>query len=47
MYHLDGEGKVLSADELVAYWARIVDTYPIVSIEDGMDEDDWDGLGAS
>ncbi len=42
-YHLDGEGKVLSADELADYWARIVDTYPVVSIEDGMQEDDWDG----
>ena len=42
-YHLTGEGKVLSADELSAYWTRLVDTYPIVSIEDGMQEDDWDG----
>jgi len=42
-YHLAGEGKVLSPDEMVAYWARLVDTYPIVSIEDGMHEDDWDG----
>jgi len=42
-YHLAGEGKVLSSDELVAYWARLVNTYPIVSIEDGMAEDDWDG----
>ncbi len=45
-YHLDGEGKVLSADEMVAYWSRLVDTYPIVSIEDGMAEDDWDGWAA-
>ncbi len=42
-YHLDGEGKVLSASEMAAYWTRIVDTYPVVSIEDGMQEDDWDG----
>jgi enolase len=42
-YHLEGEGKVLSSDDLVAYWSRLVDTYPIVSIEDGMAEDDWDG----
>ena len=42
-YHLTGEGKVLSSEELVAYWARLVSTYPIVSIEDGMAEDDWDG----
>ena len=46
MYHLDGEGKVLSAVELAAYWARIVDTYPIVSLEDGMQEDDWAGWAA-
>jgi len=45
-YHLAGEGKVLSSDELVAYWTRLVDTYPIVSIEDGMAEDDWDGWAA-
>jgi enolase len=42
-YHLTGEGKVLTPDEMVDYWARIVDSYPIVSIEDGMAEDDWDG----
>jgi enolase len=42
-YHLEGEGKVLSSEELAAYWTRIVDTYPVVSIEDGMQEDDWDG----
>ena len=45
-YHLEGEGKVLSSDELVAYWARLVEAYPIVSIEDGMAEDDWDGWGS-
>jgi enolase len=45
-YHLAGEGKVLSRDEMVAYWTRLVDTYPIVSIEDGMHEDDWDGWQA-
>ncbi|MFM9036180.1 MAG: phosphopyruvate hydratase [Actinomycetota bacterium] len=42
-YHLAGEGKVLSSDDLVSYWARLVTEYPIVSIEDGMAEDDWDG----
>jgi enolase len=46
VYHLAGEGKVLSSAQLVAYWARLVDTYPIVSIEDGMAEDDWDGWSA-
>jgi enolase len=45
-YHLTGDGKVLSSDDLVAYWVRLVDTYPIVSIEDGMAEDDWDGWAA-
>jgi enolase len=34
---------VLSSDDLAAYWTRIVDTYTVVSIEDGMQEDDWDG----
>ncbi|HEX3863789.1 MAG TPA: phosphopyruvate hydratase [Stellaceae bacterium] len=42
-YHLDGEGKVLDSAGLVAYWADLVKRYPIVSIEDGMAEDDWDG----
>lgn len=45
-YHLAGEGKVLSPDDLVDYWLRLVDTYPIVSIEDGMYENDWDGWSA-
>jgi enolase len=42
-YHLVGEGKVLSPSEMTAYWERLVDTYPIVSIEDAMDENDWEG----
>jgi enolase len=42
-YRLDGEGKVLDAAGLVAYYTDLVDRYPIVSIEDGMAEDDWDG----
>jgi enolase 1/2/3 len=42
-YHLDGEGKVLDAAGLVEFWERLVENYPIVSIEDGMAEDDWDG----
>ncbi len=45
-YHLTGEGKVLTSADFVEYWARLVDTYPIVSIEDGMAEDDWDGWKA-
>jgi enolase len=42
-YRLEGEGKVLDAAGLVTYWKDLVDRYPIVSIEDGMAEDDWDG----
>jgi enolase len=42
-YHLEGEGRVLTSDELVDLWADLVDRYPIVSIEDGLDEEDWDG----
>jgi enolase len=45
-YHLSGESKVLDADELVDYWSQLVASYPIVSIEDGMAEDDWDGWSA-
>ncbi len=45
-YHLTGEGKVLTPAEMVAYWTRIVDSYPVVSIEDGMHEDDWEGWTA-
>ena len=42
-YHLESEGKALSSEEFVEYLADWVDKYPIVSIEDGMDESDWDG----
>ena len=42
-YHLDGEGRVLSSAEMVDYWADLVSRYPIVSLEDGMAEQDWDG----
>jgi len=42
-YRLTGEGKTLDAPGLVAYWADLVRRYPIVSIEDGMAEDDWEG----
>ncbi len=45
-YHLTGEGKVLSSDEMVGFWTALVEKYPIVSIEDGMAEDDWDGWAA-
>jgi enolase len=42
-YVLEHEGRTLSADELTSYWADLADRYPIVSIEDGMDEEDWTG----
>ena len=42
-YVLEGEGRTLSADELAAYWTDIVNRYPVISIEDGMAEEDWDG----
>jgi enolase len=42
-YVLAGEGRKLSADEMVAYWVDLVQRFPIVSIEDGMAEEDWDG----
>ena len=42
-YHLTGEGKVLSAPQMVEWWASLVERYPIVSIEDGMAENDWSG----
>ncbi|HVM08946.1 MAG TPA: phosphopyruvate hydratase [Acidimicrobiales bacterium] len=45
-YHLEGEGRVLSSDEMAQYWVDLCDRYPIVSIEDGMAEEDWDGWAA-
>jgi enolase len=42
-YVLEHEGRTLSADELASYWADLCARYPIISIEDGMDEEDWDG----
>ena len=42
-YELEHEGRSLSSDDLAAYWAELADKYPILSIEDGMDEEDWDG----
>jgi enolase len=45
-YVLEHEGRTLSADELAAYWAELVGRYPILSIEDGMDEEDWGGWKA-
>ncbi|HUY65010.1 MAG TPA: phosphopyruvate hydratase [Acidimicrobiales bacterium] len=42
-YDLAGEGRRLSSADMVQYWVDLCDRYPIVSIEDGMAEDDWDG----
>jgi enolase len=44
-YVLEHEGRTLTADEMAAYWTDLVNRYPIISIEDGMDEEDWDGWG--
>lgn len=43
LYELKGEGRTLSSDEMVDYWEKLVATYPIISIEDGLAEEDWDG----
>jgi enolase len=45
-YDLEHEGRKLSPSELAAYWADLASRYPILSIEDGMDEEDWDGWKA-
>ena len=42
-YVLEHEDRTLSSEEMAAYWAEMASRYPIVSIEDGMDEEDWDG----
>ncbi len=45
-YVLAGEGRELTSDEMVDYWAALVEEFPIISIEDGMAEEDWDGWKA-
>ncbi|WP_353859150.1 phosphopyruvate hydratase [Azospirillum formosense] len=45
-YELAGEGKSLAPEQMVSYWADLVGRYPIISIEDGMAEDDWEGWKA-
>jgi enolase len=42
-YVLEHEGRTLSAEEMAAYWEEISSRYPVLSIEDGMDEEDWEG----
>ncbi|MGH9286297.1 MAG: phosphopyruvate hydratase, partial [Acidimicrobiales bacterium] len=46
VYHLAGEGRSLAPEEMVAYWVDLCGRWPIVSIEDGMAEDDWEGWAA-
>ena len=43
LYELKGEGRSLTTDQMIDYWEELVDRYPIVSIEDGLAEEDWDG----
>ncbi len=43
VYMLKGEGKELTSEQMVDFWADLVERYPIISIEDGMAEEDWDG----
>ncbi|QEL96253.1 phosphopyruvate hydratase [Azospirillum brasilense] len=45
-YELAGEGKSLAPEQMVSYWTDLVGRYPIISIEDGMAEDDWEGWKA-
>jgi enolase len=42
-YHLEREGRTLSSEEMVDYWADITNRYPLISLEDGLAEDDWEG----
>ena len=43
VYVLEHEGRTLTPEELASYWADISSRYPVLSIEDGMDEEDWEG----
>ena len=45
-YHLAGEGRSLSSQEMVGMWTSLVANHPIISLEDPMDEEDWDGFAA-
>ena len=44
MYHLTGEGRTLTTDELIDFYEELVSKYPIISIEDPVDENDWEGF---
>jgi enolase len=43
VYKLEGEGRELTSEEMVDFWQGLVERYPIISVEDGMAEEDWDG----
>ena len=43
LYELKGEGRTLTSDQMVDYWEDLVSRYPIISIEDGLAEEDWEG----
>ena len=43
LYELKGEGRTLSSDDMIDYWSELIEKFPIISIEDGLDEEDWDG----
>ena len=45
-YHLAGEGKTLSSDEMIGFWQDMSKQYPVISIEDPLDEDDWSGFAS-
>src|SRR5699024_12544247 len=42
-YHFEGEGVVRTSEEMVDWYEELVEKYPIISIEDGLDENDWEG----
>ena len=46
VYKLEGEGRELTVEEMIEFYVDLVEKYPIISIEDGLDEDDWDGWKA-
>ncbi|MDD2400920.1 MAG: phosphopyruvate hydratase [Clostridia bacterium] len=43
LYHLAGEGLTMTSDEMIDYYAKLISKYPVISIEDGLSEDDWEG----
>ena len=43
LYELKGEGRTLTSDEMIDYWSELIGRFPIISIEDGLAEEDWDG----